>query len=237
MSTPHIESKIGEIAKKVLLPGDPMRAKYIAEHYLEDAVCINDIRGMLGYTGTYKNEKVTVFATGMGMPSMGIYAYELCKFYGAEELIRIGTCGANDAHLHLMDVILATKSYTLSSYPHLFFEDDAKKFKSSNELNQKIRNVAVEKGINLTEGLIGTSDVFDVYVDKERYLKNYEGEDIIAFEMEAAALFAIGKHLNVKTSCLLTVVDSVHQDESITPERREKSLNDMIELALDAIVL
>ncbi len=236
MSTPHIESQIGEIAPKVLLPGDPLRAKYIAEHYLENAVCINQIRGMLGYTGTYKGEKVTVFATGMGMPSMGIYAYELCKFYGAKEFIRIGTCGAKKDFLHLRDLILANESYTLSSYPYLFFDDKETTFASSETLNQKIRTVADKKNCLLHEGRIGTSDVFDVYVDKKIYLKKFE-KDVLAFEMEAAALFAIGKHLGVQTACLLTVVDSVHQNESITALEREQSLDAMIQLALDAIVL
>ena len=148
--TAHIESEKKDIAKKVLLPGDPKRAKYIAEKFLENAVCINDVRGMLGYTGMYKGEKITVFATGMGMPSMGIYAYELCKFYDVDTLIRIGTCGANKENLHMKDIILATASYTLSSYPYLFFDDLEKIYFSNQELNEKIEQSAKEHHIPIT---------------------------------------------------------------------------------------
>ena len=236
--TAHIESEKKDIAKKVLLPGDPKRAKYIAEKFLENAVCINDVRGMLGYTGMYKGEKITVFATGMGMPSMGIYAYELCKFYDVDTLIRIGTCGANKENLHMKDIILATASYTLSSYPYLFFDDLEKIYFSNQELNEKIEQSAKEHHIPITKGLISTSDIFDVYVDKDRYLSKYPKDlDILAFEMEAAALFAIGKHLNRKSACLLTVVDSIYEDDVLTSEEREKTLDEMIVTALDAIVL
>lgn len=236
--TAHIECEKKDIAKKVLLPGDPLRAKYIAEKFLENAICINHIRGMFGYTGTYKGEKITVFATGMGMPSMGIYAYELCQFYDVEELIRIGTCGANQKGLHVKDVIVATASYTLSSYPYLFFDDNENIFYADQSLTQKLELAADHFGIPIQKGSILTSDIFDVYVEKEKYFQKYPKEiETLASEMEAAALFAIGKHLKRKTACILTVVDSIYQDDYVSSEDREKALDEMIQIALDAMVL
>lgn len=236
--TAHIESKENDIAKKVLLPGDPLRAKYIAEKFLENAVCINQVRGMLGYTGTYRGEKITVFSTGMGMPSMGIYAYELCQFYGVEELIRIGTCGTPKEYIDLKDIILATESYTHSSFPYLFFEDQEKLYEADETLNHKIEESAFKNGTKMHKGRIGTSDIFDPYVNQESFLKKFpNSEEILAFEMEAAALFAIGKHLHKKTSCLLTVVDVPKKNAHASSEERELALNEMIQVALDALVL
>ncbi len=236
--TAHIESQKNEIAKKVLLPGDPLRAQYIAKHFLEDAKLVNQVRGMFGYTGTYKGEKVTVFATGMGMPSMGIYAYELCKFYGVETLIRIGTCGTYQEGIHIKDIILATQSYTKSNYPSLFFNDTATVFHASTQLNACIQKAAKKKNISLVEGPICTTDAFDLYVETERFLSQVPNhEQILAYEMEAAALFAIGKHLHKQTACLLTVVDSQHEKAHLSSEERQNRMDEMILLALDAIVL
>ncbi len=236
--TAHIESKKNEIAKRILLPGDPLRAKYIAEKFLENSVQVNRVRGMFGYTGTYKNKQVTVFATGMGMPSIGIYAYELAQFYDAEKMIRIGTCGTYHKDIHIKDVLLASSSYTKSSYPLLFFEDNENEFYANKNLNQTIKQVAKDHSIPLREGCICTSDIFDPYVEMNTFLTHLPKEkEILAFEMEAAALFAIGKHLNRQTACLLTVVDSSNDEQHLSREERERALDEMIQLALDAIVL
>lgn len=235
--TAHIESKKEDVAKKLLMPGDPLRAKYIAEHFLEDAKCINTTRNMLGYTGYYKGERITVFASGMGGPSIGIYAYELYHFYEVEEIIRIGTAGSNKEEIKVGDLILAQASYTLSSYPKLFFDDSNHLFSSSQALNEKIRKKAKAKKINLKEGTILTSDIFDGYVDLKTYQKNYpEDLDTLASEMESAILFCIAHHLKKKAACLITVVDSLFEKISFSREERETSLNDMITLALDSFI-
>lgn len=235
MATPHIESREEDISKVVLMPGDPMRAKYIADKFLENVKCVNNVRGMLGFTGTYKNKLVTVFASGMGCPSIGIYAYELFKFYGVEKIIRIGTCGSNSSDIKLLDVILADSSYSLSSFPKLFDGDLEKEFFASKNLNEKIHNISNNMNINLIRGEIITSDVFDVYVDFDKYIKNYpESRNFLGCEMESFVLFYLAHKLNREASCLLTVVDSHFDKRNISSEDRETSLNDMIKLALEA---
>lgn len=237
MATPHIESKEEEIAKTVLMPGDPMRAKYIADNFLTDVVCVNKVRGMLAYTGLYKDKKVTVFASGMGCPSIGIYAYELFKFYDVDRIIRIGTCGSNCPDIKLLDVILADSSYSLSSFPKLFDGDLENEFMASTDLNDKIYSLSKKMGISLIRGEIITSDVFDVYVDFSKYIKNYpESRKFLGCEMESFVLFYLAKKLNKEASCLLTVVDSHFDKRSISSSDRENSLNDMIKLALEAIL-
>ena len=234
--TAHIESEKKDIAKKVLMPGDPLRAKYIAENFLENPRLVNNVRGMLGYTGYYKGEEITVFASGMGGPSIGIYAYELYKFYDVETIIRIGTCGSGKQEINLKDIIIADKSYTLSSYPKFFFDDDNRLFPSTVSLNDKLEQEALKSNIHTARGTIITSDIFDVYVDKERYLNLYPKDDYLAYEMEAAILFAIAKHLTKNAACLLTVVDSEFTNSSLSSAEREHSLNDMIKLSLNTLV-
>ena len=168
MATAHIESTKREIGKTVLFPGDPLRAKYIAEKFLTDVELINDVRNINGYTGYYKNRRVTVFASGMGIPSACIYAYELYNFYNVEKIIRIGTCGTMHKDVDLMDVVLATSAYSLSTFPLLYDGDTDKEYASSDELNQEIIDEAVKKGIKIKRGKIITSDVFDPYVDAKK---------------------------------------------------------------------
>lgn len=234
--TAHIESKKEDIAKTVIMPGDPLRAKYIADNFLEDARLVNNVRGMLAYTGKYKGKELTVFASGMGIPSMGIYAYELYKFYDVETIIRVGTAGANKEEVKLLDIIIADSAYTLSSYPKLFFDDEERVYESSKDLNDQIEQLAISKKLSYKRGNIITSDVFDVYVDKEKYYANYPKDlDTLASEMEAAALFSIAKHLNKKATAIITVVDSRFVDEEVSSDDRQTKLNDMILLALDSI--
>ena len=236
MATAHIESTKREIGKTVLFPGDPLRAKYIAEKFLTDVELINDVRNINGYTGYYKNRRVTVFASGMGIPSACIYAYELYNFYNVEKIIRIGTCGTMHKDVDLMDVVLATSAYSLSTFPLLYDGDTDKEYASSDELNQEIIDEAVKKGIEIKRGKIITSDVFDPYVDAKKFMKHFPKDDYVASEMEAFGLFYLAKKLGKKAACLLTVVDSKYDDRSLTSEQREKSLDDMIVLVLDSIV-
>lgn len=234
--TAHIESKKEDIAKTVIMPGDPLRAKYIAENFLTEVREVNNVRGMLGFTGKYNGKELTVFASGMGMPSMGIYAYELYHFYDVEKIIRIGTAGANKEGVNILDIVIADSAYTLSVYPKLFFDDLEKEYFASSELNNKLEEQAKLKNLSYQRGRIITSDVFDVYLDKAKYFANYpEDLDTLASEMETAALFAIAKHLNKEAASVLTVVDSPYSNVEISSSDRETKLNDMIKLVLDSI--
>ncbi len=234
MATPHIGCEKEDIAKTVLMPGDPLRAKYIAENFLDDYKLVNEVRNMLGYTGTYKGKKVTVFASGMGIPSIGIYSYELYKYYDVENIIRIGTCGSFNKDIKLLDVILSSGAYCKSYFDELLDGVDVDFIQSSDELNRKIMNSAKLKGVNLKYGKTITSDVFDLYCDdSEKFRGTFPDMDFLSVEMEAFGLFYIAKKLGKEASCLMTVVDSLFDKSSLTSEQREKSLNDMIKLALE----
>ncbi len=232
--TAHIESKKEDIADVVLMPGDPLRAKYIAEHFLKDYKLINSVRNIYGYTGYYKDKKVTVFSSGMGIPSIGIYAYELYHFYDVKKIIRIGTCGTMHPDVKLLDVVLGTSSYSLNTFPLLFDGDTDKEYSSTDSLNKTIISKAKELNINIHAGKILTTDVFDPYVDQNKFMSNFPKEDYMASEMEAFGLYYLAQKLNKEATCLLTVVDSKFDKRGLTSEEREKSLNDMITLALEA---
>ena len=236
MATAHIESRKEDIGEIVLLPGDPLRAKYIAENFLEDYKLVNSVRNMYAYTGYYKGKMVTVFSSGMGIPSVGIYAYELFKFYDVKKIIRIGTCGTIHKDVKLLDVVLADSAYSVSTFPLLFDGDTDKEYPASSLLNNLISNKALELGSNIHIGKIITSDVFDPYVDHDKFISNFPDEEFMASEMEAFGLFYLAKKLGRDATCLLTVVDSKYDDRSLTSEQREKSLDDMIVLALDSMV-
>ena len=231
--TPHNEAKYGEIAKNVLMPGDPLRAKYIADNFLEDCKLINKLRNMYGYTGKYKGVEITVFASGMG-----IYAYELYKFYDVENIIRIGTCGALSPELELLDTILVNDSYTKGNFAMALKHVDEHLVESDSQLNELIVNSAKENNIKLIKGNVNCNEIFDYYDDKfEEFLKSLPKElKIIATEMESFALFYTAKSLGRKASCLLSVVDSRFKDEEVSADDRQNSLNDMIKVALDAII-
>lgn len=236
MATAHIEAKKGDIAKTVLMPGDPLRAKMIAEKYLENYRLVNSVRNILAYTGTYKGKEVTVFASGMGIPSVGIYSYELFHFYDVENIIRIGTCGANKEDVKLLDVILAESAYSLSTFAQVFDGTEDKVMPASGELNQKIEQSALMNHIPLKKGMIITSDVFNVYVDMVEYMKKYPADlETLASEMEAFGLFFMAQKLNKKASCLLTVVDSPYDEREVSSQDRQNSLDTMIKIALDSI--
>ena len=234
MSTPHNSANVGEIAKSVLMPGDPLRAKFIAETFLEDAKLVNNVRGVQGYTGTWKGKPVTVMASGMGMPSIGIYSYELFKFYDVENIIRVGSAGGYVPELKLFDVVIADSAYSESSYAKEQCGNTSDIQYPSKELNEKLIESAKNLGINTNVGCIHSSDVF--YRESKDYMKKIAEKNCLAVEMESFALFSNAKVLGKNASCILTISDSFVTPEETTPEQREKSFTDMIKIALDAAI-
>lgn len=234
--TPHNEAKLEDIASTVLMPGDPLRAKYIADHFLTDVKLINSVRNMYGYTGLYKGKKITVFASGMGMPSMGIYCYELYKFYNVQNIIRIGSCGAYSPDLNIFDTLLVDNSYTEGNFAYALEGANCHTIQADESLNNIIENCSKELNIPIVKGNVLCSEVFDYYVKNIDDLISRFPKDlnIIGAEMESFALFYTAKYLNRKAACLLTVVDSHYKNQAITAEEREKSLNNMIVLALES---
>jgi len=234
MPTPHISSNIEDIAKTVLMPGDPLRAKFIAETFLKDVKLVNQVRNMLAYTGTYKGKKVTVMGSGMGMPSIGIYSYELFKFYHVENIIRIGSCGAYDKELKLFDVLLVSQAFSESSFAKTMGISNRHVLPASKTLNNRIKRAATKLNKPLKEGIIHSSDVF-YRLNHQAYVDIYKKHQTIAVEMESFALFANAKALNRKAACLLTVSDSLVNHEETTSEQREKAFTNMMEIALNSI--
>ena len=234
--TPHNEAKLEDIACTVLMPGDPLRAKYIADNFLTDVKLINSVRNMYGYTGLYKGKKITVFASGMGMPSMGIYCYELYKFYNVQNIIRIGSCGAYSPDLNIFDTLLVDNSYTEGNFAYALEGANCHTIQADESLNNIIKNCSKELNIPVVKGNVLCSEVFDYYVKNIDDLISRFPKDlnIIGAEMESFALFYTAKYLNRKAACLLTVVDSHYKNQAITAEEREKSLNNMIVLSLES---
>lgn len=230
--TAHIEAKKDEIAQTVIMPGDPLRAKFIAETYLKDYKLVNTIRNIYAYTGYYKDQKITIMASGMGMPSIGIYSYELYKFYDVKNIIRVGTAGAYTKDLNLYDVVLVNASYSDSSYAKVQNNSDDKLIEASFATNLYISTTAEEKNIPITIGNIYSSDVF--YKEKENYKDIVKETGCIACEMESFALFHNAKVLNKRASCLLTISNSFVTNEETTAEERQNAFTKMIELALEA---
>lgn len=231
--TPHIEAKKGEIAKIVLMPGDPLRAKYIAENFLDEYKLVNTIRNMFAYTGKYKGKEITVMASGMGMPSMGIYAYELYKIYEVETIIRIGSCGGYDKSLNLFDTIIVEESYTEGNFAYTFNNEKCNWVEPTKELNNIIEEIANQSGLKYAKGAVLCSECFDLYMPEVQKLLDRMPKNIIAAEMESFTLFYIAKFLNKKAACLLTVVDMIDKKEQVSPEDRQNALNEMIQLSLD----
>ncbi|MBR2744318.1 MAG: purine-nucleoside phosphorylase [Clostridia bacterium] len=234
--TPHINANNGDIAKIVLAPGDPLRAKFIAETYLENPRLVNTVRNVLAYTGTYKGKELTVFSTGMGMPSMGIYSYELYKFYNVEKIIRIGSCGAYSNDYDLFDTILVNNSYTEGNFAMALDNEDCHIIGASENLNNIIKQTASERNIICKEANVLCSECFDYYIADLNVLLNRLPKEynITAAEMESFALFYTAKYLHKEASCLLTVVDSHAKKQEVSSEEREKSLNNMNLLALES---
>ena len=229
--TPHIESKKEEIAETVIMPGDPLRAKYIAENFLKDYKLVNQVRNIYAYTGYYKEKKITIMASGMGMPSMGIYSYELFKFYDVENIIRIGTFGSYTKELDLYDLLLVTNAYSDSSYALVQNNNKNNILNSSDFLNEVIINTAEKINQKLKTGTIYSSDVF--YKEKDNYKELYDKYNCLGVEMESFALFSNALILGKKAACLLTVSDNFETKEQISSVERQNSLNKMITLALE----
>ncbi len=230
IETPHIKCNKEDISNIVLMPGDPLRAKFIAETYLEDYKLVNSVRNMLAYTGYYKGKKITVFSSGMGMASMGIYCYELYKFFDVKYIIRIGSCGSNNKDIKLLDTILSTSSYTETNFSYTYSSIDVHEVESSNYLN----NIILNKDNTIKKGKTVCSMVFDAYMENRDEYNKRLPKDIIASEMEAFALFYIAKMLKKEATCLLTVSDSLYDDTKISSSDRQNNLKHMIEVALEA---
>jgi purine-nucleoside phosphorylase len=236
MATPHNQATKGQIAKTVLMPGDPLRAEFIAKTFLEDVKKFNDVRNMFGFTGTYKGKEVSVMGSGMGMPSIGIYSYELYTQYDVENIIRIGSAGSYCEEAKVYDVVLATEAYSESSFAKTQSGYDKDKTYPSKELNQAIKDSALKLGIDLHEGCIHSSDVF-YREDKSPYYKRlYEEKGCLAVEMESFALFHNASVLGKHAACLLTISDCFPSEEKATPEERQNAFTDMMKVALEASI-
>ncbi|WP_162150576.1 purine-nucleoside phosphorylase [Acholeplasma equifetale] len=231
--TPHIELKDKDlIAKTVLMPGDPLRAKFIAETYLKDVVEINSVRNMFGYTGTYKGKKITVMGSGMGMPSIGIYSYELFKFYDVDTIIRIGSAGAYSPDLKLYDVVLAKAAWSESTYAKTMGVSNKKLLKATPAVNKKIKASAKKLGIPLHESVIHSSDVF-YRINSDEYKDIFAKHGAVCVEMESFALFANALATGKNAACLLTISDSLVTHEATSSEERQKAFTKMMEIALN----
>lgn len=240
MPTAHNEAKKEDIAKIVLTSGDPKRCEYIAKKYLKDIKLVNTVRGMTAYTGFYGEKRITVFPAGMGMASMGIYCYELYKFYDVDTIIRMGSCGTTNPNMNILDTILLEASYTESNFALMMNRDNETHMSyATKELNDVLEQTAKENNISYKKGYGICNEVFDMYLNEEKFQDMLaslpKNVDFIGMEMEAFALFYIANMLNKKAACLLTLVDSRYKpDIIISSEEREKKLDDMIEIALKA---
>ena len=230
MST-HIESKKEDIADVVLMPGDPKRAEYVARKYLSNARLINNVRGMTAYTGYYKSKKITVFPSGMGCPSMGIYSYELFKEYGVNNIIRIGTMGAY-TNLKLKDIVLVTSSITNSNYGRYLCNYNNINIEGNLELNNIIENTANNLNIKINKGNIYSSDVF--YEQNNDFKNKVNSYSVLGVEMESFSLFMNAKLLGKRASTLLMVSDSFLFTEQLSSVEREQGLDNLIILALES---
>ena len=234
MATPHIGANKGDIAETILLPGDPLRAKYIAETFLENVVQYNNVRGMLGFTGTYKGKKVSVQGTGMGVPSIGIYAHELIAEFGVKNLIRIGTAGSYQENVKIRDVVLAMSASTDSAINKLRFNGADYAPTANAEMLFKAHEIAKQKGLNVKSGNVFTSDTF--YGDDPNAWKKWAKFGVLCVEMETAQLYTTAAKLGANALTLLTISDSFITHEVTSAEERQTTFNEMIEVALETAI-
>ncbi|PRX39267.1 purine-nucleoside phosphorylase [Planifilum fimeticola] len=230
----HIGAKPGEIAETVLMPGDPLRAKHIAEHFLEDVSCYNEVRGMLGFTGKYKGKRVSVQGSGMGVPSIAIYANELIREYGAKRLIRVGTCGAMQRHVQVRDLILAQAACTDSGMNRNAFGGWDFSPIASFSLLKAAYEQATSRGLRVHVGNIFTSDLF--YRDDQSIVQKFMDHGVLAVEMETTALYTLAAKHGVEALTILTVSDHLLTGEETTAAERQTTFNDMIEVALETVI-
>ena len=230
----HIGAKEGDIAETVLLPGDPKRAKWIAENYLENFFCYTDIRGMLGFTGTYKGKRISVQGTGMGIPSISIYITELMKDYGVKNLIRVGSAGSYQEDIKVRDVVIAMSVSTNSNINNRRFNGANFSPTVNFELFRMALKVAEEKNIKIKAGNVLTSDEF--YSDNSDYYKRWADFGVLAVEMETAGLYTLAAKYKAKALSILTISDSLVSPEITSADEREKTFSEMIELALETAI-
>ena len=231
--TMHIAAKADEIAKTVLMPGDPLRSEFIAKTYLEDAKLVNDIRGVHGYTGTYRGKPVTVMASGMGQPSIGIYSYELFKYYDVDAIIRVGSCGAFHPDLHVRDIVIAMAACTNGNFAQQFGMPGTFAPIADFDLVRRAADLCAEKGVNYKVGNIFSSDMFYNAADND---KEWAKMGVLGVEMESAALYCNAAWTGKKALCICTVSDNfLHPEENATAEERQTSFTDMMEVALGLV--
>lgn len=231
----HIEAKLGEVAKTVILPGDPLRAKYIAGNFLENSVCFNSVRNNLGFTGTYKGKKISVMGSGMGCPSLAIYAGELYNFYDVENIIRVGTAGALKGTLKLRDIVLAQGACTDSNFNAQYNLPGVFTPIANYGLLENAVKTARNLNLSFDVGNVLSSDIF--YVEDNSVYKKWQKMGVLAVEMESSALYSIAARYNKKALCILSVSNYMFKDESISSEEKEKGLIDMINLALNTAII
>ncbi len=232
-STPHINPNNNPIAETILLPGDPLRAKFIAENFLDNVVQFNSVRNALGFTGYYKGTQISVMGTGMGIPSIGIYSYELINFYNVKNLIRVGSCGALQEHLNLYDVILGMGASTNSNFASQYNLPGTFAPIASWSLLESAKKAADELNVKVHVGNILSSDTF--YDDNKNAMDSWHKMGILGVEMEAAALYMNAARCGANALCILTVSDHILKHEETTAEQREKSFTDMMKVALEAV--
>lgn len=231
-----VENK-SDIADIAIMPGDPLRAKYIAENYLTNVKLVTSIRNMFGYTGEYKGRRVTVMAHGMGMPSASIYVFELFHYFDVKKIIRIGTCGAVSPNANIGDIILTKNVYSESNFAYTYNDYVGNVVEASSALNKDVLETAEKLNQKLHYGMTTTMDVFGPYIDFERVLKRIPSSyEILAEEMEAFGIIHIANSMSREATTLMTVVDSKYSKIVLSPEDRETKLNEMITLALEAII-
>ena len=231
--TPHIAAKADEIAKTVLMPGDPLRSAFIAKNYLEDAVLVNNIRGVQGYTGYYRGKRVTVMASGMGQPSIGIYSYELFNFYDVDAIIRVGSCGSFHPDLHVRDIVIAMGACTNGNYASQFRMPGTFAPIAYFDLTRRAAELCEARGVNYKVGNIFSSDTFynDAGTDMD-----WAKMGVLGVEMESAALYCNAARSGKKALCICTVSDNfLHPEENATAEERQNSFTDMMEIALGLV--
>lgn len=235
MATPHNHAEPGDIASVVLMPGDPLRAQFIAKNFLDNPVCFNQVRNMYGYTGTYQGKSISVMGSGMGMPSIGIYSYELFQQYGVEKIIRIGSAGSYCSEAKVYDVILVEEAYSESSFAKTQNGYDKDKTYPSEKLNQQIEQTAQRLQIPIRKGCIHSSDVF--YRTGLDYQELYQKHHCLAVEMESFALFHNASVLGKEAACILTISDSFVDKIETTAEERQNSFTNMMKIALETGIL
>ncbi|GGD83782.1 purine-nucleoside phosphorylase [Planktosalinus lacus] len=227
----HINAKKGDVAETILLPGDPLRAKWIAETYFENPVCFNEVRGMLGFTGTYNGKKISAMGTGMGVPSISIYAHELITEFGVKNLIRVGSAGSYQANVKLRDIVLAMAASSTSGVNELRFGGADFAPTANFELFQKAVDVAKSKNISIKAGNVMTSDEF--YADEFESYKKWSQFGVLCVEMETAGLYTVAAKHKVNALSILTISDSLVTGEKTSSKERETTFDEMIKIALE----